>query len=314
VKQKSSGDFQMNDFVAIDFETTGLSPSSPFHHRVIEIGIVRFSLENGIQAEYESLINPVRDVGAFEIHRITAGMTSAAPTFTDVAPEVIDLLNGARLVAHNKTFDLRFLVSELERANIEFDSVDGLCTMHLTGLMKPHSPRRLVDCCEVLGIESLPSHSALNDAKMAAAIALNVLRGVGYPDLPDPIRISRPQRHALPPLRRDEHLPRTVMQGNYLKKLMEGLRHQEVPVRRMGIAVAEYLNLLERSLEDRRIDREEARALVELADKLTIPHAQLDAIHATYFSSLCEQAMADGELSPREEDDLRSVSELLQLG
>jgi len=304
----------MNDFVAIDFETTGLSPSSPFHHRVIEIGIVRFSVENGIQAEYESLINPVRDIGAFEIHRITAGMTSAAPTFTDIAPDVINLLNGARLVAHNKTFDLRFLVSELERANIEFDSMDGLCTMHLTGLVEPHSPRRLVDCCEVLGIESLPSHSALNDAKMAAAIALNILRGVGYPDLPDPIRISKPQRRALPPLRRDEHLPRTVMQGNYLKKLMEGLQHQEVPVKRMGIAVAEYLNLLERTLEDRRIDYEEAQALVELADKLMIPQSQLDAIHATYFSSLCEQALSDGEITPREEEDLRSVSELLQLG
>lgn len=304
----------MSDFVAIDFETTGLSPSSPFHHRVIEVGVVRFSLERGILAEYESLVNPLRDVGAFEIHRITAGMTSAAPTFSEIAPDLIDLLNGARLVAHNKTFDLRFLVSELERANIEFDSVDGLCTMNLTGLVEPHSPRRLVECCGVLGIGSLPSHSALNDAKMAAGIALNVLRSVGYPDLPDPIRIGRPQRPALPPLRRDEHLPRTVTQGNYLKKLMEGLQHQEVPVKRMGVAVAEYLNLLERSLEDRRIDHEEARALVELADRLMIPHAQLDAVHATYFSSLCEEAMADGELSPREEDDLRSVSELLHLG
>lgn len=304
----------MNDFVAIDFETTGLSPSSPFHHRVIEIGVVRFSLENGIEAEYESLTNPVRDVGAFEIHRITAGMTSTAPSFSDIAPDVIDLLNGARLVAHNKTFDLRFLVSELERANIEFNPVDGLCTMHLTGLVEPHSPRRLIDCCEVLGIELLPSHSALNDAKMAAAIALNVLRRVGYPDLPEPIRIRKPQRDALPPLRRDEYLPSTVRQGNYLKTLMEGLKHQEVPVKRMGIAVAEYLNLLERTLEDRRIDYEEAQMLVELADKLMIPKSQLDAIHATHFSSLCEQALADGKISPREEEDLRSVSELLQLG
>jgi DNA polymerase-3 subunit epsilon len=304
----------VSDFVAIDFETTGLSPSSPFHHRVIEVGVVRFSLEKGILAEYESLVNPLRDVGAFEIHRITAGMTSAAPTFSEIAPDLIDLLNGARLVAHNKTFDLRFLVSELERANIVFDSVEGLCTMHLTGLVKPHSPRRLVDCCEVLGIDLLPSHSALNDAKMAAGIALNVLRSVGYPDLPEPIQIHKPHRRAHLPLRRDEHLPRTVTQGNYLKKLMEGLKHQEVPVKRMGIAVAEYLNLLERTLEDRRIDHEEAQALVELADRLMIPLSQLDAVHATYFSSLCEHALADGEISPREEDDLRSVSELLHLG
>ena len=55
------------DFVAIDFETTGLSPNSPHSHRVIEIGIVRFSLENGISAEYESVINPQRDIGPFEI-------------------------------------------------------------------------------------------------------------------------------------------------------------------------------------------------------------------------------------------------------
>ena len=61
------------EFAAIDFETTGLSPNSPYSHREIEIGIVRFSLENGISAENESVINSQRAIGPFEIHRISGG-------------------------------------------------------------------------------------------------------------------------------------------------------------------------------------------------------------------------------------------------
>ena len=134
------------DFVAIDFETTGLSPNSPHSHRVIEIGIVRFSLENGISAEYESVINPQRDIGPFEIHRISAGEASGAPTFAEVASDVAEVLNGARLIAHNKNFDLRFLRSELDRASISYTDLDAICTMELVGMINPKGPRRLTDC------------------------------------------------------------------------------------------------------------------------------------------------------------------------
>jgi DNA polymerase-3 subunit epsilon len=302
------------DFVAIDFETTGLSPNSPHSHRVIEIGIVRFSLENGISAEYESVINPQRDIGPFEIHRISAGEASGAPTFAEVASDVAEILNGARLIAHNKNFDLRFLRSELDRASITYADLDAICTMELVGMIKPKGPRRLTDCCELLGIEVLDAHRALNDAKMAANIAISVLNSTGFPALTNPVEIHGPFQVSSPAVKRGESVPKTVSQGSYLRQVMDGLTHQELPINRIGLAVAEYLNLLELVLEDRRIDQSEADELFDLADRLLIPKSQLGAIHATYFTSICERALADGSISTEEEFDLQSLANLLNVG
>jgi DNA polymerase III subunit epsilon len=302
------------EFAAIDFETTGLSPKSPHSHRVIEVGIVRFSLEDGISAEYETVINPLRDVGPFEIHRISAGEATGAPTFTEVANDIAKLLNGAVLIAHNKNFDLQFLRSELERAKIKHAELDALCTMELVGMVKPRGPRRLTDCCEVLGVDVLDAHRALNDAKMAANIAISVLKSTGFPALTDPIDIQGPFQISSPPKKRGEFIPKTVTQGTYLRNVMDRLQHQELPVSRIGLAVSEYLNLLEHVLEDRRIDRTEADQLVELADRLAIPKSQLGAIHATYFSTICDHALVDGTISDDEEKDIQSVAELLDIG
>ena len=302
------------DFVAIDFETTGLSPNSPHSHRVIEIGIVRFSLENGISAEYESVVNPQRDIGPFEIHRISAGEASGAPTFAEVASDVAEMLNGARLIAHNKNFDLRFLRSELDRASISYSDLDAICTMELVGMIKPKGPRRLTDCCELLGIEVLDAHRALNDAKMAANIAISVLNSTGFPALTNPVDIHGPFQVSSPAVKRGESVPKTVSQGSYLSQVMDRLTHQELPINRIGLAVAEYLNLLELVLEDRRIDQSEADELFDLADRLSIPKSQLGAIHATYFSTICEHALADGSISTEEEYDLQSLGNLLNVG
>lgn len=53
-------------FAALDLETTGLFPQA--HDRVVEVGIVLFSLDGGVEGEYETLVNPSRDLGAQHIH------------------------------------------------------------------------------------------------------------------------------------------------------------------------------------------------------------------------------------------------------
>ena len=100
------------EFATIDFETTGLSAKSD---RVIEVGIVRTSADGRTLREYSSLVNPSRDVGRTDIHGITAGMLRDAPTFAQIVGDVASMLNGAVMVAHNASFDARFLDAELER-------------------------------------------------------------------------------------------------------------------------------------------------------------------------------------------------------
>ena len=48
-------------YAVIDFETTGLWPAR--HDRVIEVGIVQVSPSGEIEGEYETVVNPGRDLG-----------------------------------------------------------------------------------------------------------------------------------------------------------------------------------------------------------------------------------------------------------
>ena len=175
------------EFATIDFETTGLSAKLD---RVIEVGIVRTTADGRILQEYSSLVNPSRDVGRTDIHGITAGMLRDAPTFAQIAGDVALMLNGAVMVAHNASFDARFLDAELERMSCAREDIDALCTLELMFAGFPAGPRRLVDCCVEYGVSVLEAHSALDDARMASQLLHFLLRKVDVHVFPDPITIS----------------------------------------------------------------------------------------------------------------------------
>ena len=61
----------------VDVETTGLSPWR--HDRIVEIAVVLLSPDGEIEDEYESLVNPGRDVGPTSIHGISASDLIDAP-------------------------------------------------------------------------------------------------------------------------------------------------------------------------------------------------------------------------------------------
>lgn len=56
-------------FAAVDLETTGLSPRLD---RVVEIAVVQLDCDLSPCGEFTTLINPGRDIGATDIHRISA--------------------------------------------------------------------------------------------------------------------------------------------------------------------------------------------------------------------------------------------------
>ncbi|MGI6566779.1 MAG: exonuclease domain-containing protein, partial [Limnochordia bacterium] len=89
--------------------------------------------------EWETLVNPLREVGAAEIHGLTAADVYAAPTFDEILPELVSLLSGRMLVAHNLAFDARFLAAEFARAGhaVELDGSAGLCTMRVAEYYLP---------------------------------------------------------------------------------------------------------------------------------------------------------------------------------
>ncbi|ATE57849.1 exonuclease domain-containing protein [Actinosynnema pretiosum] len=163
-------------YAVVDVETTGFRRSD----RVVEVAVVQLDRDRRVTGEWCTLLNPGRDLGPQHVHRIRAADVWGAPTFALAAGALARRLAGRVLVAHNLAFDARFLAAEFGRVGVDAD-FDGLCTMRLSG-----GRRSLRDCCADAGVPLLDAHSALADARAAAALfaRLPEVPGAGALDLP----------------------------------------------------------------------------------------------------------------------------------
>src|SRR4030043_2437657 len=91
------------NFAVVDLETTGLFPDR--NDRILEVAVIRMNEEGDIVDEYNSLVNPHRDVGPTHIHGISSKDVISAPNFGDIAGDIIHLITGAIFVSHNVHFD-----------------------------------------------------------------------------------------------------------------------------------------------------------------------------------------------------------------
>jgi DNA polymerase III epsilon subunit-like protein len=57
-------------FAVVDVETTGFSPR--VHDRMLEVAVVRLAPDGALEDEYATLLNPGRDMGATDVHGLTA--------------------------------------------------------------------------------------------------------------------------------------------------------------------------------------------------------------------------------------------------
>ncbi len=117
------------NFTIVDVETTG---GSPFFNRVIEIGLLR--VEKGeVVEEYQTLLNPGMPIPEFisKMTGITEEAVAVAPTFEDLADEILSKFDDAIFVAHNSQFDYGFLREEFRRLGYGF-ILPQLCTVRLS--------------------------------------------------------------------------------------------------------------------------------------------------------------------------------------
>lgn len=151
----------------VDVETTG---SSPARARVTEVGVVRVDFDGDAMRvdEWSTLVNPGVPIPA-EIQwltGITNDMVRAAPSFSDIAQQVFDRLDGAIFVAHNARFDYGFLRAEFHRAGLSF-AAKTLCTVRLSRYLYPdRAPHTLDAIIDRFCLEGEPRHRALGDARV----------------------------------------------------------------------------------------------------------------------------------------------------
>jgi len=160
----------MGDYsaVVLDFETTGLSADGG--DRPIEVGAVLVR-NNRIVERFESLMNPGMRVSSFieEYTGITNGMLASAPSVNEVMRRFAAFMARHHLVAHNASFDRRFLDAELRQIGI-LRRQEFACSMLVSRRVYPDAPsHRLAALVKHKNLStSGVYHRALADAEMTA--------------------------------------------------------------------------------------------------------------------------------------------------
>jgi DNA polymerase-3 subunit epsilon len=173
--------------VVLDTETTGLYPDQG--HRIIEIGCVEVVNRRATGRHFHEYLNPEReiDAGAAAVHGITMEQLASKPRFAEVAPRLLEFIDGAELVIHNAPFDVAFLDREFARwadgAGAEPIVVRTRCrvldTLALAREMHPGQRNGLDVLCKRYSIDNSHRqlHGALLDARLLTDVYLAMTGG-----------------------------------------------------------------------------------------------------------------------------------------
>lgn len=161
-------------YVVVDVETTGGRWPDD---RITEVAAV--IVKNGeVQEMFETLVNPQRSIPSFisRLTNISWDMVKDAPTFSDIAPQIIKKLEGNVFVAHNAKFDWKFVSHEVTRASGNCLMGRRICTVRLARQLLPHLSRRSLDhVANYYGVEITRRHRAGGDALATAHCLLRLL-------------------------------------------------------------------------------------------------------------------------------------------
>lgn len=303
----------MAGYTVMDFETTGFSPAHG--DRVVEVAMVKVSHDGEIYDSWSTLVNPQRDMGASSIHGITARDVVHAPTFADIAPLVLDFVDGRILAAHNVAFDLRFLAAELNRVGFQLPTppLDGICTMRWADAFLTAPSRRLCDCCEAADIELHGAHSALGDALATAQLLATYLEKQSYRPLWESSMayyraFQWPTHGTSAPVQlvgREASSQRRP--DGWLEQIIARLPRAADP------RTDSYLAVLEMAMLDGYLALHEQDQLVCVARDCGLSRPQVLAIHADYLAAMAQVALADSVVTAEERDDLERAAACLGL-
>ena len=175
VVERSASCLLGEDWVVVDVETTGGSPQQG--HRITEVAAVRVS-GGEVSDAFSTLVNPERRIPSMitALTGISDAMVREAPRFHEVAPRLAEALQGRVFVAHNASFDWRFVSSELDRCWGRTLEGRQLCTVRLARKLLPQLPSRSLDGLALFfGLQIESRHRALDDALATARVLMHFI-------------------------------------------------------------------------------------------------------------------------------------------
>ncbi|MBK9262881.1 MAG: 3'-5' exonuclease [Polyangiaceae bacterium] len=181
--------------VFLDLEMTGLRPAVD---RVIEVCAQRVRGDK-LEASLTTLVKP--EDGAYgnaHVHGIEREALESAPTFADIAKDLLAVIDDGILVAHAAEWDVNFLEAELARAGnaLRFPFfLDTLVLSRRAFVLPSHGLEALTAS---LGIERQRAHRAEDDVLAMREVFQRVVVAL-TPDTPrDLWHVRIGQRHARP--------------------------------------------------------------------------------------------------------------------
>ncbi|ARD22190.1 MULTISPECIES: 3'-5' exonuclease [Shewanella] len=194
------GETQLKDieFVALDFETTGLDAQQ---NSIISIGLVPFTLNRiACRQAKHWFINPEDKLqeDSIIIHGITHSDLKGAPDLLRILEQLLDQLAGKIVVVHYRRIErdffdaaLRSLINEgivfpvIDTMQIEADIYQARPKQFLDWIIKPkpHSIR-LANSRTRYNLPTYPPHDALTDAIATAELLQAQIRHHFSPETP----------------------------------------------------------------------------------------------------------------------------------
>jgi DNA polymerase-3 subunit epsilon len=209
------------EFAVLDLETTGGSPATD---RITEVGVVK--VRGGeVTGTFHTLVNPRVPIPPMitALTGISNAMVAGEEPIEVVLPCLLEFLGDAVLVAHNASFDVRFLQAALQAHAYPRLRSRVVCTARLARVLLPRDevPNvKLATLARYLRAGTQPCHRAFTDARATVDVLHTLLeRAAGFGvlalnDLMTFPTIRAQQRHSYAKIRLADQLPRAP--GVYL--------------------------------------------------------------------------------------------------
>src|SRR5512141_2239842 len=157
--------------VVLDTETTGLDPRQG--HRIIEVAAIELNGRKVSDRTFHRYINPEREIdeGAAAVHGLTLDRLQDEPKFAEVAPALIEFIDGAELIIHNAPSALGSLTAQLALAGSPPLTTSVIDTLKVAKELHPGKKNNLDALCDRYQINNSHRtlHGALLDTELLAA-------------------------------------------------------------------------------------------------------------------------------------------------
>jgi len=166
--------------IALDTETTGLDADGG--DRIAEIACIEMIDHQATEVRFHKHVNPERSMPeeARRIHGLSDEFLADKPRFAEIADEFLAFIGDCPLVAHNASFDMRFINMELARCGKpEIPADRAIDTLAIAQRKFPGARASLDALCQRFAIDnsSRTLHGALLDTQLLAEVYLELCGG-----------------------------------------------------------------------------------------------------------------------------------------